>query len=227
MVHREVDQASQSESTRASEATTRDESQSEAASPLELQQRKNLIEAALYVSGRPLELKTLCSISGVTAKKRVQALVRELAAEYRNTNRAVEIVELEDGRFVMQLRSQFVSRVRRLSIRPLLTEGPLKTLSYIAYNQPILQAKVILARGQQAYEHIDQLLHMGLISKEKLGKSQMLKSTDIFADQFNLSRDFRLMKKQLESLFSSFPKSEIPEAREAPPSEGKGGISQN
>lgn len=213
-VRREVDPVLQSESTSSSEAAKHEEGQISAVSAHESQKQRNLIEAALYVSGRPLELKTLCSLSGLTARKKVQMLTREIADEYKKNNRAIEIVELEDGRFVMQLKSQFVSRVRRLSIRPLLTEGPLKTLSYIAYTQPVIQAKVILSRGQQAYEHIDQLLHMGLVSKEKFGKSQILKTTDIFADQFNLSRDIRLMKKQLESLFSAFPKPEISEAKE-------------
>lgn len=226
MVHREVDQVSQSEPTASSETAKHEEEQSSPLSPHELQQQRNLIEAALYVSGRPLELKTMCSITGVTAKRRVQTLAREIASEYRKNNSAIEIVELEDGRFVMQLKSQFVFRVRRLSIRPLLTEGPLKTLSYIAYSQPVLQAKVIIARGQQAYEHIDQLLHMGLVSKEKFGKSQMLKTTDIFADQFNLSRDTRLMKKQLESLFSAIPKLETSEAKENMPNKEPDNLSK-
>ena len=93
-------------------------------------------------------------------------------------------------------------RIRRLSLKPLLTEGPLKTLAYIAYRQPIPQAKVIAVRGGQAYQHISKLLEMGLIEREKLGKTCLLKTTKVFADYFSLSRDPRLMRKQLEALFA-------------------------
>jgi segregation and condensation protein B len=163
---------------------------------------KRLIEAALYASGYPLELKTLCSITRITSKRKVQEIARSLAEEYRARRGALEIVELEDGRFALQLKPKYVPRIRRLSLKPLLTEGPLKTLSYIAYRQPVPQAKVIAVRGGQAYQHISKLLEMGLIEREKLGKTALLKTTKVFADYFSLSRDLRLMRKQLEALFA-------------------------
>jgi segregation and condensation protein B len=174
----------------------------EAEEIFDTQNALNLIEAALYVAGHPLELKTLCSITGVTSKKKIQSLARIIAEEYKKKNGALEIVELEDGRFVMQLKPQYVARVKRLSMKPLLTEGPLRTLSYIAYKQPVPQAKVVLVRGAQAYQHVAQLLEMGLISRERFGKSQLLRTTDLFADYFNLSHDLRLMKRQLDAIFS-------------------------
>lgn len=167
-----------------------------------LEEKKALIEAALYAAGYPLELKTLCSITKIYSKRKVYELAKSLMEEYNRRNSAIEIVELEDRRFVMQLKPTYVSRVRRLTVKPLLTEGPLKTLAYIAYRQPVPQAKVVIVRGQQAYEHIEKLEEMGLIKREKLGKSYVLRTTDLFADYFNLSKEPRLMKKQLEAIFS-------------------------
>ncbi len=169
----------------------------------DIQKKKDLIEASLYVAGYPLELKTLCSLTHLYSKKKIYELTKSLAEEYKNRNSAIEILELEDKKFVMQLKSDHVSRVRRLSIKPLLTDGPLRTLSYIAYRQPVAQAKVIDVRGAQAYEHVHKLMEMGLISREKFGKSHLLKTTELFAGYFGLSKDLRLMKKQLESLFSN------------------------
>ncbi|MFH1327585.1 MAG: SMC-Scp complex subunit ScpB [Candidatus Bathyarchaeota archaeon] len=168
----------------------------------DLPHKRSLVEASLYVAGHPLELKTLCSITGISSKRKVQAIAEMLVDDYRNRNSALEIVKLEDNRFVMQLKHQYVQRVRRLSIRPLLKTGPLKTLSYVAYRQPVPQAKVVLIRGGQAYDHLKQLLEMGLVSREKLGKTQLLRTTDIFSDYFNLSKDLRLMKRQLEAILS-------------------------
>lgn len=194
------------------------ESEGEADEQRRLQAKKSLIEAALYVAGYPLELKTLCSIAQLYSKRKVQELTRSLAEEYKARSGSLEILELEDGRFVMQLKTEYVPRVRRLSIKPLLTEGPLRTLSYIAYKQPVPQAKVIDVRGPQAYEHIHRLQEMGLIGREKFGKSHLLRTTSVFADYFGLSKETKLMKKQLESMFTQAGKEMLKQpGEEIPP----------
>ena len=162
-----------------------------------------LLEAALYVAGRPLELRTLGSATGVRSKKRIQALSRQLTQQYAERKGALELIELDDGRFVLQLRPRYVPRVRRLSMRPLLSASPLKTLAYIAYRQPVTQAHVAAVRGSVAYVHIRELNNLGLIVSEKLGKTKILRTTDIFADYFSLDHNPRLMKHQLKALFDS------------------------
>jgi len=173
----------------------------------------NLIEAALYVSGRPLDLVTLGSIIRMRSKSRIQETARKLAEEYSSRAGALEVVELDDGRFAMQLKPVHVARVRRLAMRPLLSRGALKTLAYIAFRQPIPQSRVAIARGEQSYDHIRELERMGLIFGEKLGKTQILRTTDIYADYFNLSRDIRVMKRQLRAMFEAMgkPLAERPE----------------
>ncbi len=162
-----------------------------------------LLEAALYVAGRPLELKNLGSAIGLRSKKRIQAFARQLAQRYADQKGALELVELDDGRFVLQLKSKYVPRVRRLSMRPLLSASPLKTLSYIAYRQPVTQAHVAAVRGSEVYVHIRELKNLGLIEAEKLGKTKVLRTTDAFADYFNLDHNPRLMKHQLKALFDT------------------------
>jgi len=162
---------------------------------------RDLIEAALYVSGRPLELKTLGSIIGTRSRKKTRTVAKTLAEEYSSKSGALEILELVDERFVMQLKPQLVPKVKRLAIRPLLTPGPLKTLSYVAVRQPVAQSQVIAVRGPQAYSHIQTLEEIGLISAEKLGRTKIIRTTDVFADYFNLSRDPKLLKRQILSMF--------------------------
>ncbi len=171
--------------------------------PEDVEETLALLEAALYVAGRPLELKTLGSIIAIRSKKRVQALSRQLAQRYIERRGALELMELSDGRFVLQLKPKYVSRVRRLSIRPLLSASPLKTLAYIAYRQPVTQAHVAAVRGSEVYTHIRELRNLGLIVAEKLGKTSVLRTTDVFADYFNLDHNPRLMKHQLKALFDA------------------------
>jgi len=169
-----------------------------------------LIEAALYVAGRPLDLKTLGRIISSKSERKIYRLARMLMEEYKRRNTALEILELEDHRFVLQLKTEYSDKVRGLAIRPLLTDGPLKTLSYIAYKQPVTQKQVVEARGKHVYSHIRELVEMGLITREKSGKDTILRTTDYFADYFGLSRNIQVMKRQLKRIFEKRGEETLP-----------------
>ena len=66
------------------------------------------------MAGRPLDLKTLCSVLKTRSKRKVQKLAQMLIEEYRQRNMALEILELEDGRFVMQLKAEYTPLVLSL-----------------------------------------------------------------------------------------------------------------
>ena len=165
-----------------------------------------LLEAALYVSGRPLDLKTLANVIGTRSKKKVRKLARTLVENYVNRDTALEILEVEGERFVMQLKTEYTGKVRKLSTKPLLSAGPLKTLSYIAFRQPIPQTQVIEVRGNHSYGHLRQLEDMELISREGVGRKRVLRTTGFFADFFGLSHDLRTMKRQLKTIFGDSEK---------------------
>ncbi len=160
-----------------------------------------LIEAGLYVTGRPLTPRILGSLIGLRSEQKVLAILRELIKRYDTQSSALQVLELKDGRFIMQLRPEYSGPVKKLVTRKLLTKGPLKTLSFIAFKQPITQAYVSKVRGKPAYHHIRKLKEMGLISEERLGKTSIIRTTDTFADYFNLSHNIKVMKQQLETLF--------------------------
>jgi segregation and condensation protein B len=162
-----------------------------------------LLEAALYVTGRPIDIKTLGSVVGFRSEDKVKELARALKDKYANDSSSLEVVELSDGRFVMQLKPQYVRHVKRLATRQLLTPGPMKTLSFIAYRQPVTQSYLAKVRGNLVYSHVKQLQEVGLITEERLGRTKMLRTTQNFADYFNLSHDAQLMKRQLERLFQT------------------------
>jgi len=167
-----------------------------------------LLEAALYVAGRPLDLNDLCSVASSRSKRKVKKLVTILIQEYLSRNTSLEILELKDERYVLQLKAEFTPLVRKFVNRPLLSSGPLKTLSYIAYRQPISQKRVIEVRGQHAYGHVKVLKDMGLIVAERNGRSMGLKTTDYFADYFGLIHDPTLMKRELKRIFGDALKEE-------------------
>jgi len=159
-----------------------------------------LIEAALYVAGRPLDLSELCSVLKTRSRNKAKRLVKMLAQEYAKRDTALEILELKDERFVLQLKAEFTPYVRKLVKRPLLSTGPLKTLSYIALRQPVSQKRVVEVRGHHAYGHIKLLKEMGLITAERKGRASILKTTEYFADYFGLSHDIPTMKRELKKI---------------------------
>jgi len=168
-----------------------------------------LLEAALYVAGRPLDLKTLGSVIKTRSKGKVWRLAKALMEEYKSRDTALEILELEGERFVLQLKAEYTPEVRRLATRPLLSSGPLKTLSYIAYRQPVSQPQVIDVRGRHAYDHIKQLEDLDLNARERAGRTKVIRTTEFFADYFGLSHDIRNMKRQLKTIFEDFMKPEL------------------
>jgi len=174
-----------------------------------------LIEAALYVTGKPLDLKTLGSVVGFRSEDKVKELARTLKDKYGKDGSSLEVLELSDGRFVMQLKPQYVRHVKRLATRQLLTPGPMRTLSFIAFRQPVTQSYLAKVRGSLTYSHVRQLRETGLIAEERLGRTKVLRTTPNFSDYFNLSHDMPAMKKQLEKLFENI-KTEKPPHKSSP-----------
>lgn len=185
-----------------------DKKQSETARSQEekMQRRLRLLEAALYVAGRPLTINELCSVLNTRSKNKTKKYTKLLIEEYLARNTALEILELKDDRYVLQLKADFTPLVKKLVNRPLLSPGPLKTLSYIAYRQPVQQKRVIQARGQHAYGHVKLLRDMGLVSAEHAGRSMILRTTDYFADYFGLTQDTATMKRELKRIFGEAKK---------------------
>jgi segregation and condensation protein B len=173
-----------------------------------------LLEAALYVAGRPLDLNELCQVVGSRSKKRTQTYIEILMKEYAARNTALEILSLKNERYVLQVKAEFTHLIKKLVNRPLLSSGPLKTLSYIAYRQPISQKRVIDVRGQHAYGHVKLLKDMGLIASERSGRSLALKTTDYFADYFGLTTDTLMMKKDLKKIFGEAIKEDLAERQQ-------------
>jgi len=157
---------------------------------------KKLFEAALFSAGKPVseqQLKTLLNRS-ITY---INGLAEKVIEEYCQRDSPVEIVRL-DGKYSMQLKPDYAERVMPLSPGEL--RAPvLRTLSIIAYYQPIQQFELVNVRGQAAYEHVALLLEKGLIQKKKMARSFELTTTDAFCDYFGISKgDIESIKKQLK-----------------------------
>ncbi|MGD2142367.1 MAG: SMC-Scp complex subunit ScpB [Candidatus Bathyarchaeota archaeon] len=166
-------------------------------------QRLSSLEAALYSAGRPVDVDNLKSVIRTTSDRVVSRLIKDLSVRYDARMSALEIKVLPGKRAVMRLREKYDQSVKRFTTRPLLTIGPLKTLSYIAYHQPVPQSKVVEDRGSHVYSHLKQMEEMGLINRERNdGRSYTIETTAYFADYFGFGHDPMNTKIQLRRMFT-------------------------
>ncbi|HTY91806.1 MAG TPA: SMC-Scp complex subunit ScpB [Methanocella sp.] len=156
---------------------------------------KCLLEAALFSAGKPVgeaQLKTLLNRSNTY----INSLAEKLMEEYRERNSPLEVVRLE-GKYALQLKPEYAERVVGFSPGELRAPA-LRTLSVIAYYQPLQQSDLVDIRGQAAYEHVAMLLEKGLIAKKRVGRSYELTTTDAFCDYFGLTKgDVQSIKNQI------------------------------
>ncbi len=155
------------------------------------------LEAALYVTGRPMTLEELSGLIG-KAESTTQKLLQDLAFEYHKRDGALEVVALPRERYVLQLKPELTPRVGRLIPGGLLSFSALQTLVYIALKQPILQSELVTQRGTQAYDHVKELVDKKFIEATPEGRSKRLETTQLFADYFGLEHDKIKMKAQLK-----------------------------
>jgi segregation and condensation protein B len=157
------------------------------------------IEAALYASGKALDGDQLARAAGITSKRRAIAEARAIAKAVNGSLRAVEVVEYPGPRFAMQLKREYTQIARRFATKPLLSRAALKTLSYIAYYQPISSREIAQRRGPQGYLHMRELDDLGLVHGERSGRVRVFRTTLDFSDYFGLSSDPQTLKRQLET----------------------------
>jgi segregation and condensation protein B len=154
------------------------------------------IEAALYSAGRPLSLDELIRASGTNSKEKTHRVVNELARKTNSTFRAIEIAQLEDSTYVFQIRPQYTPLVRKFAQHPLLPPGALKTLSYIAYEQPVTSKRLVQIRGSQVYSHIKLLEQLQFIEHENLGRLKVYRTASKFQNYFGIA-DLNAVKSKL------------------------------
>jgi segregation and condensation protein B len=139
--------------------------------------------------------------------------------DYMDRITSLEIVQVGDDKFAMQIKPEFTDKVKKFTTGGLIPEAVMRTLTVIALKQPIMKSLLIKLRGSGAYEHVKFLLDRGLVRSEKKGRSDEVTTTDGFADMFGLSRDVNKLKLQLKTQLGVKEEDEEEDATPPPPPE--------
>ncbi len=147
-----------------------------------MSEAKKTMEAALFMSPRPLSLSELYDITKAELKD-LRAALNELIEKYSEEDSAIEIAEANLG-YQMRVKPGLDERVSHLASTTQFSRGVMKTLAFIAYKQPIKQSVLIKYRTTSAYDHIKHLEEMGYISREPDDKTYVLRTTKKFVREF-------------------------------------------
>lgn len=163
---------------------------------MNIEQLKSRIEAVLFITARAVTLDEIATILDEETETIEEAML-ELIMDYSRRDGALEIDD-ENG-YILQVKEDYMDLVELLcpvDLKP----AVLRTLSVIAIKQPIRQTELKDLRGSTSYEHIQELVEKGLVSKtkDKNGRSFNLKTTPKFTEYFKLKGDTRSLAKILE-----------------------------
>ena len=165
------------------------------------------IEAALYSAGRPLRIEELIRASGTESRTKTHDILENLMKKTKSTFKAIEIVTLPDGSYVFQLKPEYSSTVKKYASKPVLPKATLKTLSYIAYMQPISSKQLVETRGSGVYSHLKELRQLDFINHQNVGRLKIFTTTEKFQKYFGIQGDVDELK---QKLFSKIRKTSQP-----------------
>lgn len=154
---------------------------------------RKLIEAALFMSSKPLTTKDLSKITGISSLGRIEENLEELRKEY--AGKGFEITRTPEG-WVMNVSREMLPKVAHLARHSDLREGHKRTLALVAHREPIKQSDIVRIQGNKAYSYIKLLTSKGLIKSEKEGRTRLLILTKEFERYFG--EDRQRIKEMLE-----------------------------
>ncbi|MEM5829766.1 MAG: SMC-Scp complex subunit ScpB [Candidatus Aenigmatarchaeota archaeon] len=146
-----------------------------------------LLEAALFVSDKPLSVEKLSKILEINQEE-VKKLLLKIQTELQQETHGIELVETKEG-FEFRVKQDYRERVAKLAPFADLSDGMMRTLAIVAAKQPIKQSLIVKIQGNKAYGYIAGLEEKGLIKSEKFGRTKLLSTTLEFEKYFGKSSE--------------------------------------
>lgn len=152
---------------------------------------RQIVEALLFVSDKPLSLEVLKEVLEVD-KKEIKSAIEELRSEYQS-HHSFKLREVAGG-YQLVTDSQWSHWLRKLFQKgrsQRLTRPALETLAIIAYKQPITRPEIESIRGVDVDGVIKTLLERGLIKisgrKKVPGRPLLYGTSKRFLEYFGLN----------------------------------------
>lgn len=149
---------------------------------------KNKIEAILFASNKPLRLEELCKLAKEDDAELVKKAIADLKEELKQRESSLVIMETH-GYFHVIVHEDYVPYVKKLATKTELSKTVVETLAVVAHKAPVLQSEVIKIRTNKGYDHLAQLEELGYITRERKGRTKLIKLTSHFFEYFSIGPD--------------------------------------
>ena len=144
---------------------------------------KGAVEAALYSASDKLSLSEIAEKTGIPVEE-VRTAVMDLRREYEERDSAIQIAKI-GTEYRMMLRPEYSECTGNFA-KAELSGGVLRTLTTIAYYQPVMQAELLKLRGPRVYDDVHTLVEMDFVLKKRAGNTWELTTTKKFAEYFGI-----------------------------------------
>lgn len=145
---------------------------------------KRMIEAILFAAGRKLELSELAKLCR-RAESEIVSVLEEWSSQLDASSSPTMLVQDGSG-WKLTVREKYAQVIKKVVTKTELPKGHMETLAVVAYKAPVLQSKVVKIRTNKAYDHLFQLEDSGFITREKSGRSKLIKLTPKFFEYFDI-----------------------------------------
>ena len=149
-----------------------------------MKEEKRIIEAALFISARPMDLSELRTLTGIGALGYLQKVIGELQTEYEERGSAIEVLGI-DGKYEMRLKPDLTTRVKQFAQDTEISKPALRTLAYISKHDGMLKSNLAKRIGSIIYQDVKELVEAGFVKPKKAGRTSKLFLTEKFHRYFD------------------------------------------
>lgn len=150
-------------------------------------EKEKIVEAFLFANPKPILLKELGEKLEMKDTLELERTIINLAKKYSEIDSAIEI-KLQDNHAIMSIKSPYDKAQKEFISGKKMKKSLLKTLSLIALKQPISQSQLAKLRTNNAYNEIKELEKQGIISKTRVGRSSIIRTTKKFSEIFSIEK---------------------------------------
>lgn len=158
--------------------------------------RKQL-ESILFAAGKKLSIEEFSKLTREKDLNRIISELKELQKELDEKESSIMLVQ-EGDYWKFSVREKYLPFVRKIVTQTELPKSIIETLAVVSFKAPVLQSLIIKIRTNKAYSHLEQLEEMGYISREKKGRTKLIKLTQKFFEYFDVPPE------KLKERFSGF-----------------------
>lgn len=152
----------------------------------------SIIEALLLSTDAPLPAGKLAQLLGIGDAADVKRSIERLNERYEEQNASFRVDLIAKGYQMLTLPvyDRWVSKLHKARAESRLSQAALETLAIVAYQQPVLRARIEAIRGVAVGELLVRLREMNLVRivgrAEEIGRPLLYGTTTRFLEVFGL-----------------------------------------